>query len=691
MKFNLQKKYFKKLWISSTLVCVSPIMLTTISCSSNDDISKLNQQDIDQQYLFFYQSIVKEEIQNNLYFENFNFAENNQIYLSLDEINNYISLPQLSDAYDYRFKIEKYNENNQNSINIEMQMQMKNSKDKTFSLNPTNSIYKTKIIKNVKNLSEENKLKIQNVYQNWKNNSDGKIVIKNTDTNEILSIDKYSNVLPSYLRLDNIQIESAKVNIDASDIFKSVQKIDFNDLEGKITITLSIIDKVTNLPFYLGEESNSKVIVENFARKIERDKEVKQIYESLSGTFDLDTLTNDKKIPFLSSGINSIEKIKQFYNAIIQIKESEKLSNALKIINDQNTSWYKLEISTTANDINGNLTINWTIIDKFSSYVIKPQNPLKSTTFNKMIQLVNQNPTSPEDKDYYQIDNVFKVYSLLRTLELNDKSNEHYKIKPSSFIQNSTSQVNNNWLLQNTNIKELFPNIVEKGGYLSFSYGLANGKKNNFQFKVDSNSLLSSNDINGVLSINFILQIEIEVNSVNHFIDVLPPEKIDGSGDYTSAIRESFIQIGKFLTEDIENSWIIYDYLEKNNNIIIEIKGQPYSYFEDLINECAYDDSKVPQLLKEEIKEFIIKNTAEKDRENVKKLLKKYDLNFNFVKSPIIVDVNTKKEFSTKLVATNLVSTSENGYTYVIPYINIQTGMIQTEFPKVQITVKYLG
>lgn len=691
MKFNLQKKHFKKLWIGSTLVCVSPIMLTTISCSSNNSVSKLNQQDIDKQYLFFYQSIVKEEIQNNLYFENFNFVENNPIYLSLDEINNYISLPQLSDAYDYRFKIEKYNESNQNWINIEMEMQMKNSEDNAFSLNPINSIYKTKIIKNVKNLSEENKIKIQNAYQNWKNNSNGKITIKNINTNEILAIDKYSTILPSYLRLDNIQIESAKVDIGITDIFKSVQKIDFNDLEGKITITLSIVDKVTNLPFYLGQENNSKVIVGNFARKIERDKEIKQIYESLSGTFDLNTLTNDTKIPFLSSGINSIEKIKQFYNAIIQIKGSEKLSNALKIIESQISSWYKLEISTTANDINGNLTINWTIIDKFSSYVIKPQNPLKSTTFNKMLQLVNQNPTSPEDKDYSQVDNVFKVYNLLRTLELQNTSAEHYKIKPSLFITNSAAQVNNNWLLQNTNIKNFFPDVVEQGGYLSFSYGLTNNKKNNFRFKIDPNPLLNSNDISGVLSINFILQIEIVVNNLTYFVDVLPPEKVDSSGDYTGAVREGFIQIGKFLTEDIGSSWIIYDYLKINNNIVIGIKGQPYSYFESLINECSYDDSKVPQLLKEEIEEFIINSVAEKDRENVKKLLKKYDLNFDFVKSPITVNVITNKEFNTKLVATSLVSTSKDGYIDVIPYIDIQTGMVQAEFPKTQITVKYLG
>ena len=57
-----------------------------ISCSNNQAVNALTEEEINKQYEYFANALIKENVKNNLYFENFIFDENNQAILTLEEI-----------------------------------------------------------------------------------------------------------------------------------------------------------------------------------------------------------------------------------------------------------------------------------------------------------------------------------------------------------------------------------------------------------------------------------------------------------------------------------------------------------------------------------------------------------------------------------------------------------------------------
>ena len=162
-----------------------------ISCSNNQAVNALTEEEINKQYEYFANALIKENVKNNLYFENFIFDENNQAILTLEEIDSLLSLQNLSNAYEYQFIIHKDVDNK--LIRINMELRIKNSN--------TNFIeYKNieKTISSVKSLTLDQKNILNNIYSTW-NQSSNKVTIKNTTTKEVLDPSKFATILPSYI------------------------------------------------------------------------------------------------------------------------------------------------------------------------------------------------------------------------------------------------------------------------------------------------------------------------------------------------------------------------------------------------------------------------------------------------------------------------------------------------------------
>lgn len=105
----------KKINWAIKLTILSSLSLSgfLISCSNNQTVNAKTKDQINKQYEYFANALIKENIKNNLYFENFIFDENNQAILNLDEINTLLSMQNLSNSYEYKFILNKDINNNQ--------------------------------------------------------------------------------------------------------------------------------------------------------------------------------------------------------------------------------------------------------------------------------------------------------------------------------------------------------------------------------------------------------------------------------------------------------------------------------------------------------------------------------------------------------------------------------------------------
>ncbi|MBD5423440.1 MAG: hypothetical protein HDR43_03005 [Mycoplasma sp.] len=692
---------FRKRIIGFTILSSFLLPIAMVSCSQNSN-SNLTEQDIENQFIQFNNSLVNEKIKDNLYFENFNFI-NDVATLNSNEIGNIISLRKLSDAYDYVFIVSKISDS---SILIEMKVKIKNSNRDFIS----NSKY-NKIISNVKSLNEGERTGLDNIYQSWVNGANS-ISIKNTSTNNTLNQDKYSTILPSYLKMSNIEIDYSKVinntnlNLDSKNVNVDFE---FDDIKGEIRLILNIINDKTLLPFYSNNYlDNHIMVIKNFINLSKRNTQITEIFSALSKTFNVNSIVGqDKQIPVLASGVNNISKIKDLFSKLSSVsnQENTNLNNINTVIDASvnNTYWFSLSPTSTANDINGNLVITWTLIDNFSGYIISPQNINKITTVNEMLRLkktIKNENDGEETDDLTSVDNGYKAYNELKKLELTSK----YSSKASE-VKNT--DITNDWLLSNTNIQTLFNGIKKSsdGNYLEFSLTKDN-KTNDFRFKIDNSQItnLNANNIDGTINIPFMMQIKVEDNFVmnkgeeakqsSEYIDFLPPNGKSGSGtseSYNSAVRSSSIIVGGYLTNDIEAASLVYDNLSNSTNKSIEIIINNENYFEDILKQCLYDESQLTVLFEEEIKNIIkdsISNNTQTSNhtENVTQLLEKYSLSFDLKQNVPIQYDETNKIISSKEVTVKLISKGENVEQITIPYYN--SGK-ETTFPTVKIIVKY--
>ena len=694
----------KKINWAIKLTILSSLSLSgfLISCSNNQTVNAKTKDQINKQYEYFANALIKENIKNNLYFENFIFDENNQAILNLDEINTLLSMQNLSNSYEYKFILNK--DINTNSIKINMQLRIKNSNTDFIDYGKVE-----KIIYSVKSLTLDEQNALNNIYDNWYKNSN-KVIIKNNITNEILEQSKISTILPSYLQMNDITFDYSTTGLNQTISKENVEtnKI-FNDYLGQIVWDLSIINSKTKLIFYPKNILHKQMIINGFANLNDRNAEIIDIFDKLSRTFSIVTLIgSDKKIPYLASGVTTVEQFKSMFELInknLKNETNQYIDNILQILNDaiNQTKWFNLEMTSNANDITGNLVITWKLVDRFTSYEIFPSNINKITTINDMLTLSKKiTENNQEVEDLSAIDNGYKAYQLLTSLEINNK----YVNLPSN---NIISSINIDWLLSNTNIKTLFPDIVKSqdNKYLEFSM-TTNSKTNKFRFSLDLTKItdIKPNLIIGTIQLPFIMQIQLEdlfvsstpdinnplVNSIQ-YIDFLPPSgKSDSSNNssYNSAQRDAFINIGGYLTKDLEIASFIYDYFAANKDITIIINNE--NYFNEILNKCLDDESQISVVLKTEINDTILKailnnQSSTNNSLDVIKFLEKYKFEFALVKNKLSSYDSNNKTISSSEIQIKIIPNNESNTSHIEYYKN---GVL-TALPNVKFIIKYIA
>ena len=679
MKFK--SKTNKKLLVSFGLLsCVGLVTLPIISCSKNNVVS-LNEQQINEQFSKFYNSIEKSNIKNNLYFENFNFDnQTNKAILSVDEIGNIISIEKLSNAYQYQFELTKNIE--EKTIEIEMKMQLKNSTNNSF-LNPLNQQYKIKKINNIKSLDDAQKNNLNSIYQNWKTNGANSLTITNINSKAELKKENYKDVLPSYLSLNNIDLNFNNFQNTTPTNFVFDFNYNFNNVNGSIDATLDVLNKETQLKYYVDNfEEVNQIQITGFANEKDRNTEIQNLYDTLSETFNLKTILDGKQIPFLASGVTTKQDVINLFQAIKNIKANTNIDKILEIINNTNSQnqWYEISLTTSASDIIGNIIIDWTIADKFTGYKIRPEYITKTTTINDMLQLVNSDDQG--NKNYGIIDNVYQAYQIFSKLNLTNIN--------SQLASSMNETINNDWLLSSTNIQQLLPNITtnnSNNGYLEFDL-TTNQITSKFRLKLEGNINKISNDISGILRIPFVLEIKVEnsnFNETNNWIKVLPPNGKSGVGEnvsYNSAVREAYIQVGGFLTKDTQVASLIYGVFNQLANKTLTIEIEDKSYFEYLKQRS---EKEIPTILENEINNFIQSKISDPNQQNeISDFLKKYSLSFGFTDNQGLKYDQTNKTISTNQVSLKILNSSDN---FVIDFY--ESGQ-KKEFPMVQISIKLI-
>ena len=679
MKFK--SKTNKKLLVSFGLLsCVGLVTLPIISCSKNNVVS-LNEQQINEQFSKFYNSIEKSNIKNNLYFENFNFDnQTNKAILSVDEIGNIISIEKLSNAYQYQFELTKNIE--EKTIEIEMKMQLKNSTNNSF-LNPLNQQYKIKKINNIKSLDDAQKNNLNSIYQNWKTNGANSLTITNINSKAELKKENYKDVLPSYLSLNNIDLNFNNFQNTTPTNFVFDFNYNFNNVNGSIDATLNVLNKETQLKYYVDNfEEVKQIQITGFANEKDRNTEIQNLYDTLSETFNLKTILDGKQIPFLASGVTTKQDVINLFNAIKTIKPNPNIDKILEIINNTNNQnqWYEISLTTSASDTIGNIIIDWTIADKFTGYKIRPEYITKTTTINDMLQLVNSDDQG--NKNYGIIDNVYQAYQIFSKLNLTNIN--------SQLASSMNETINNDWLLSSTNIQQLLPNITtnnSNNGYLEFDL-TTNQITSKFRLKLEGNINKISNDISGILRIPFVLEIKVEnsnFNETNNWIKVLPPNGKSGVGEnvsYNSAVREAYIQVGGFLTKDTQVASLIYGVFNQLANKTLTIEIEDKSYFEYLKQRS---EKEIPTILENEINNFIQSKISDPNQQNeISDFLKKYSLSFGFTDNQGLKYDQTNKTISTNQVSLKILNSSDN---FVIDFY--ENGQ-KKEFPMVQISIKLI-
>lgn len=673
---KINNKYLKKYLIGSSLLTLPLLSITSISCSSNQAFESSTKSEIEEQFKKFANSLVREEIKNNLYYENFDFSQssnNSAISLTIEQISNILSIPSLSNSYNYLFWVTK--ESSTQSILIELEVKQKNSNESY-----RNSKY-AKRISNIKSLSEQEKTNLDNSYLKWQSQSNN-IEIMNKSSNQKLDTNNFSNILPSYLRVENINInyEKALQSIGTNNQ-NSLINIDYNDREGQINLELKIIDPNTKLVLYGKDFSKNHILVlNNFAKQNDRNNEISSIFSTLSTVIDVNSIiTQNKKIPILPSGINTFEKTMNFFktlkNNASENQNSTNLNNIITLLENstQANKWFKLTSKTVANDVTGNLLVTWTVVDRFTDYIISPLNINKVTTVNNLFNL---------KESIVDVDHIYQSYNLLKTLKVKNK----YSVKASSIKAN---QINNDWILNNTNIKDIFSNITKStdNQYLEFTR-TTKDKTSSFRFKVNT-SFVIPNDIEGTLAIPFIMEIKLtdeqftsEVKT--QYIEVLPPNGKSGTGDnqsYNSAIRSASIVVGDYLKNTIYVANRIYKYFQTNASVEIVIDNE--YYFNSLIGKS---ENEFVTLFEEQLKDKIKKEITT-DQDEIKYFLENYKISFSLPKNTFVNYDKTAKTISTQDSEIKLINKNNQTNQNEVPYY--EGGNLQT-LPKSKLVVKFV-
>lgn len=656
----------------TTLAIAAPFVTT--SCSSSTDLTnKAFQDEIDSQYEKFLKSNLVSE---NIYLQNFPF-QNNKAILNVNQIASIVFLPNLSAKFDYQFLV------NSMSDKVTIEMKMKTKESDIWDLLPSNNktIYTIENVKNNQTLESE----INAYLDAW---SKSTVSISNS-AGTTLTNEMKAEVLPTFLEAQSSTINFGFSTLPETTNVIVTREFIYNDVQGTISINLNFIDKITNMPLYSQNyfEKFSKEI-SGFSTTNKKAEQVQNIFGTLSKTFSLTSLINNKKVPFLPSSITSLSNMISFYNSILSISPNKDIQNIIDLLNVEN-SWYRIELKTTnANDITGTLTVEWYLYDKFSNFRIAPKNIFKTQTINNMLSLVIKN-SEGENKD--QVENGYKAYNLLKVINLNnDKKNIS---KPSTL-----DSIDFNYLKNNTNIISV---LSGQEGNQEIIFSVTTNKTTNrfkldFKNKKQNTKSLLKDDVVGVVEFPATLQIEIKDDFNNNgsveeseieWVDFLPPKEKNLDGSYSSAASESYLKIGGYLTIETEITNKFYSVVSAKQ-IVITTNNKVH--FNNYLNQCATDESWIQELFSDQIKEKILDYFSNNNEEyqQYSNLLSKYDIFLGLTNTkPVTVNSNKTRFETSEPIEIRLKTKSENVSNSV--FIDYFVGNKIQPFPKITIAIQY--
>lgn len=679
-------KKHTKLLISSIAIGFAVVPFV-VSCSQDNSNTQSFQDEIDQQYKIFYNAL---KIDKSFYIQNFNFNNSNSTTMSLKEISSFIVMPELSTKFNYEFVVSKQIDN-QNSNNFEIKIEMVvKEKNKDKQLNPSNINWKIKTINNIESKEINEAI---DLYQKLENSS---ITITN-NKNETLS--DFSVVLPSYIEATS---NSTKITINnfpsSSTNFDLNQSYSFNDAKGEIVVTLDLIDKSNGLKYYVDNYSDVKnKIFAGFSTLEKKSEEIESIFKTISRTFSLKSVANEKILPYLPSSITNINEMLNLYKEIVKIKDdNEHIKNIIELLEKNNTEWFNLTMTTTnANDVNGTLTVEYNLFDKFTGFQIKPNNITKTATLNNMLSLTIKDENDKEN--YSQLENAYQAYNLVKTIKLLPEKS--YSTEP-----NSVSIVDLNYLTNNTNIQNILPQFKIENGYIMFSLN-SNEITNNFRFNITNTKPTIIDNVRGVVQITIQMQIELKNDFDNdglvgdnetQWINFLPPKSKNIDGTFNSAAESSNLMIGNYLTNELKQTNKFYSAVNGIQNNLIEIIIKDETHYNDYLEICSSDESKIEELFADQIKyqlfQALLKyDNSESAYNEFQNILKTYEISLDLTsgKSVFVSSSQTNKYFELSDAVDLKLKTIADDETNS-KYIDwLEGSTTPKDFPKIKIKIKY--
>lgn len=615
-----QMKIQKKLFFAPIVPIALLSPLAMISCSNNQQNEKVAE--YDQYYQNFYNSLVFKD--SPLYFEMFGLSSESKKVVGLDVVGSILSLSGFeSNDLNNQFVLEK--EGTQLKITY-------NLFDKNNQLiTPSNSIWKTKVIDNVKTLTNKQFSTINEIKDLWKNNTN--IEIYNSITSKKLENKEF--VVASSLSEDYFS-KSEKEFVDSlsKDQKETLNEIgavinfsnSYDDLLGSVSISLDIVSN-NNLHFLVNNDQNQKLVITGFTPIEKRKQDILDIFKNqLSKSYDLKSdQFKDAKL-FASSIYN--EEV--FTNFLKQYFEESKLPDFF-VDSKKDSLWYELKMSTKASDRDGNLSVDFKIVNKFTREEFKPSNISTSMFFFNFTKLAISNPNNYKEVDYSIIENIYNAYQLFSNIKLNDDN------KFMTLPSNNSDDIDWNWLKTKTNLEITNNDEFELTTKVKYSWEGFDLKErtNKFRFKKVDKPNIIDNDILGTKSVTFLLEMEYEVSEgKKEWLVVLPPESKEGSSFSNYTAHEKYLNVGNFRNKNINDVNLIYDAISKM--ISIEINDVPSSQLEEFQKLSKKEIlDKYEYAISVKIDEQLTKN-------NIQSLTKEYSFVLDTLKSKIKNIVNDK-------------------------------------------------
>lgn len=680
MKITKKNKIFFSLIGASALL--TPLAI--VSCSSSNSKTKVDQKYIDQKYLDFQNSLILDNIIGNLYFENFFVDTETTATISLDEATKIFALNNFEpDGLNYEFVVSK------TESKIELSFELKISENDKQLL-PSNLAHKTRIISDVRTLESNVAKAVSDLKTNFSTEAKKfkafkKIILDDGTVTEQKLVTP-GNVLPSYLNetyfVKNIGEWKTSVSTLLSTIgpdFDFEFSFEFDNIRGKISISLIIINKKTSL---ITKNPEKVEMEDQFAKQEDRTKELGPIFDKQLGqNYTLDS-KQIEATPIFASSLYNEEEVTIFLRKINNGSDGYKIQN-FKLPDGLQTGsnkWYTLSINVSANDTIGGLTIEYIMKDKFTGTLIELPNYSSISYISGFTSLVE----GTDKKDLSKLNNVFEMYKFFETIELKAK----FRTLPSENTDWKINQIE--WLLKdsNTTMRTLLNNnknieLSTNGEDFEIT---TNSTTTIFKAESISNTPASDkeiikNDIMGVIGLPFVLKMKIG----NSFCTILPPESKSGEGENLSfsskAANKKFIQIGGYRTTHIDNISKIYTEVKNTEEIIVDKK---------LFNQLSAIQTQklLMENFKEEVDEFFIKTLklAGLDDSAVLAFKNAFTYKLDFLEQPPITTVVGTAITAIATSAIEFKIVSKNNSNDIQKWID--TNGTPTAFPTVTFVIK---